>query len=175
MAAIMAVCIALVSLIPAFGQWLYPHSSTNSSPPLPQTAPSIMSSTVPPTSRSLEPRLYDFSSCIDICNGSNSINSFFQKPLNINVMWKYENIPLGAQHIITWSVEKKGTWITFSCNWTGPSSGTVESNIHDVNGLPSGSWTITIFVNDKALLQNSFFIQGHFNNWDPQGTIAACY
>ena len=122
------------------------------------------------------PRIYDFAACLLPCNGSNSLNIFPPKTTNIYLIWKYENIPSGAHVVRTWKiVEKDIIWIRYDCSWSGSSSGSVSRSLYDGNGLASGTWELTMSVNDVVLLKQQILIQGSWNNPDSNRTHFICF
>jgi hypothetical protein len=126
-----------------------------------------------------QPRIYDFATCPDPCNGSNALTIFPPKTTVIYLTWKYENIPLNASYVRDYAQEKEGgggwlSWVTYDCAWTKPPSGSYDVSLYDGTGLASGNWRITISVNGVVLLQKTIFFQGHWKNWDPQGVFRSC-
>jgi hypothetical protein len=66
-------------------------------------------------------------------------------------------------------------WIRYSCNWDGPTTGTEVLTLKEPQGLRSGTWEITIMINDEIILKDQITVNGNWNYWDPAGTINACH
>lgn len=141
---------------------------------LPEVPPATLTASPIP-----QPRIYDFATCLDPCNGLNALTTFPPKTTVIYLTWKYENIPLNALYVRDYAQEKEGgggwlSWVTYDCTWTKPPSGSYDVSLYDGTGLASGNWRITISVNGVVLLQKTIFLQGHRKNWNPQGVFQSC-
>ena len=123
------------------------------------------------------PQIYDFSACVDVCNGSNGMTTFPAGTNTINITWKYKNIAQGVHYIRQWTHAQRGEWKTYDCAWDKPSSGTIAIRFFDTRGgLAAGVWTLTMKVNDVVLLQEKLTIEGNNSYWLPQtAPINACF
>ena len=124
---------------------------------------------------SIAPRMYDFTACIEPCNGSNSLTTFPANTKTINISWSYENIPSGAHYVRKWTHETKGLWMTYDCSWDRSSTGKVSTKFYDNYGLAAGTWTITMEVNGKIVLQKKLSIKGSVDTWLPLPPISRCF
>ncbi len=149
--------------------------------PVPQTTvaaigsgtSSVLPSTAIPT-KSNEPRVSNFQACESLCNGQNNSTSFSEKIKKIYAQFNYENFPSGVKYVRTWSLNGM-EWIRYTCNWDGPTTGTEVLTLKEPQGLRSGTWEITIFVDDVVVLKEQITVNGNYNYWDPAGTINACH
>ena len=143
-----------------------PPTTTRTETPTPTLEPQATST---PT-----PRFFDFSACLGPCTGSNVRTSYPEGATIIHVRWNYANVPASAHYVRAWSVE--GTeWVRYDCRWDGPSAGTDEISLFDGSGLHSGSWELTVTINDIVVLRESVFVEGNNTNWNPPGISNSCY
>ena len=91
----------------------------------------------------------------------------------IGAQWHYENIPVGAKYVRTWSMDG-APWVTYECDWPGPSDGLFEVTLSEPMGLRSGIWTVRVTVDGEELLQERIEVQGSWDYWDPAGTFKRC-
>ncbi len=120
------------------------------------------------------PYLGNFSACIEPCNGLNSKNDFPEAITKVNVEWDYKNIPYGAKYIRKWTMDGK-EWIRYECLWSGSENGRDSVKLTEPKGLHSGTWELTITVNDEILLREQINVSGNWDYWDPAGSINSCY
>lgn len=120
------------------------------------------------------PRMFNFQSCIEECNGINSTSTFPEKITRINLKWQYKNIPPNASYVRFQTFEGM-EWIRYVCIWPHSSSGTESVYFTEPAGLRSGDWIFTVMINEETLLQQTLHIQGNWNYWDPVGTLYVCY
>jgi len=126
------------------------------------------------TSTSLLPFAYGFQTCVTSCDGQNSSKSFPGGITKIYALFNYENFSKGVKYVRTWSLNGM-EWIRYSCNWDGPSSGTEVLALREPKGLHSGTWEITIFVDNEVVLKDQITVTGDWTYWDPAGTVNACH
>ncbi|MFN2297728.1 MAG: hypothetical protein ACK2UB_02690 [Anaerolineales bacterium] len=131
----------------------------------PVTTPSI--SPLPP------PIFGDFVICLVKCNGFNSINTFPEKTSVINAQWNYQNVPAGAAYERTWSLGVD-LWVKYACVWDGPSEGIERISMIEDRGFHSGTWTMTIKIDGTVVMQETVFIEGNWDYWDPAGEFDFC-
>lgn len=149
-----------------------------------QSLPSGGGSIVAPASSStpsksgsiLLPRVYNVYICASPCqaNGSNATRVFSRGVTTIYARWDYENIPIGAHYIRSWTMNSK-EWVKYDCTWSGPVSGTDTVNLTEPGGLYSGNWEVKIVVNDQAILREQIQVLGDWTYWSPAGTFNSCY
>ena len=139
------------------------------STPMPETRTSSPSTSPAP------PKTSDFQACLNPCNGANAEETFPEKTERIHLQWQYENIPTGAHYVRYWTLEGEGVWVMYDCTWPGPPSGQEDLELFDFDGLPSGTWTMVITVNDQMLMSEQIVIEGDWENWAPAGTFTSCY
>ena len=124
-----------------------------------------------------EPGFYNFYACGNPCNGNPTLalQQFPKKTKFIYLNWTYENVPAGAHYDRVWSVDGR-EWVRYDCSWNGPSNGQ-ESDLKlwDMQGLTSGTWTLSIFIDGRNVLQESLEVLGNWNIWTPAGTFNTCY
>jgi hypothetical protein len=87
--------------------------------------------------------------------------------------WDYENVPSGADYVRTWRYEGQ-EWVTYRCSWPGPEAGTYAVVLRDPDGLASGTWEVTVMVDDLVVLQEDIFVEGNWQEWEPVGTFSTC-
>lgn len=193
LATIIGTCIAVIALIPAFGQWLYPKQAPIQYVTLPpdnnssSTSETVLATensedsnihteepNLIPTAIETTARIYDFSACQRSCNGNNSAFTFSSPIATIYIEWSYENIPHGASYVRKWSMNGR-EWIKYDCIWTGNENGRDSVKLTEPKGLHSGTWELTIIVNGEILLSEQISISGNSDYWDPAGTLNSCY
>jgi hypothetical protein len=138
------------------------------------TAQVIAPTSPPSPSNILSPSMGNFSACLEPCNGSNSTSNFPEAITKLHVEWDYENIPYGARYIRKWTMDGN-EWIRYDCAWSGNESGRDSVKLTEPKGLHSGSWELTISVNNETLLREQINISGNWDYWDPAGTLNSCY
>ncbi len=121
------------------------------------------------------PKIADFQACLNPCNGANAEETFPEKTERIHLQWKYENIPAGAHYVRYWTLEGEGVWVKYDCTWSGPPWGQEDLELFDLDGLPSGIWTLVITVNGQIFMSEQIVIEGDWENWAPAGTFTSCY
>jgi hypothetical protein len=178
--------------IPAITDRLFPSTPTPiTSPPTNTPRPTIPSPPIDfpaltaaqptkavivetPTDVPSLPQIYGFQACVSLCNGQNSSKSFSEGIKKIYAQFNYESFPSGVKYVRTWSLNSM-EWIRYSCNWDGPTSGTEVLTLKEPKGLHSGTWEITIMVNDEVILKDQITVNGNWKYWDPAGKINACH
>lgn len=120
------------------------------------------------------PRIYDFSACLQPCNGANTMSTFPQGSTKIYAQWNYENIPAGVEYIRAWAMNGQ-EWVRYSCIWPGPQTGIDTVTLTEPKGLYSGTWEMTIIVNGQVLLEEQIQVEGDWTYWDPAGSFDTCY
>jgi hypothetical protein len=134
------------------------------------STPSITAS----QSLSLSPAMSGFNACLKLCTGYNSLRTFPEKTTKIYIQWHYENIPSNAHYVRIWTQASR-EWVRYDCLWPNPSSGEENITLTEPDGLYSGEWTVTVYIDDKILLQENLTIQGNWKYWDPAGYFNSCY
>jgi hypothetical protein len=169
--------------------WLFEVRRKNSQMASDNFRPTSTISVIPSTARNLEPtriieptktsipssKITSFSSCLQPCNGNNSIRTFPSATQTIYVQWAYENIPIGAKYTRRFTQAGR-EWARYDCAWPGPTTG-IENQVKitEPNGLHSGVWEMTILINDVVVMKEQIEIQGNWTFWDPAGTFTKCY
>lgn len=120
------------------------------------------------------PYMGNFSACIEPCNESNSISNFPEAITKVYIEWDYENIPYGARYTRKWTMDGK-EWIRYECLWSGSENGRDSVKLTEPRGLHSGTWELTISVNDEILLREQINVSGNWGYWDPAGSLSSCY
>jgi hypothetical protein len=120
--------------------------------------------------------MYAFLACEDECrqDGSNATRTFPAKIRKIYLRWDYENIPVGSDYMRIWEMPDMGEWARYECAWPGPENGLFEITLTDPQGLRSGEWIVTVLVDGRVLLQESLWIEGNYEHWNPAGYFTAC-
>ena len=201
---IIGLVLAFLALLVAILNWLSPFSPVGPSPVTIQMTQTVIpfdtpfdfgsgdTIDVPPTAyippntkqapqepnviptKSPIPRINNFSACKDPCNGSNSATTFPSAIKKIYLEWDYENIPYGAHYIRKWTMNGK-EWIKYDCTWTGNEDGRESVKLTEPKGLHSGTWKLTILVDENVLLNEQINVSGNWDYWDPAGTVKSCY
>jgi serine/threonine protein kinase len=119
------------------------------------------------------PRLFNFQSCPESCNGQNNQSTFPEKTAIIYLQWQYENIPANASYI---RISSFGglEWARYECTWTNSSIGTEYRTFTEPMGIRSGTWTLTVIINGETLLSETIHVQGNWDYWDPAGYFNTC-
>jgi hypothetical protein len=122
------------------------------------------------------PRIINFLSCVVPCeaNPANNLPAFPEKTAKLWYSYRFENLPKQA-HYERIIIVSGREWAHYDCVWTGPATGVDQIILNEPEGLTSGTWEITIKVNQIILLKSSFLIQGGFEFWNPPGNIDKCY
>jgi hypothetical protein len=131
--------------------------------------------TLTPTTEG-EPSTKNFYTCTGPCiyDGSNHQTSFVERTEIIHFTFEYENFPAGASYTRWWT--RNGVeWVRYQCAWPGKESGLEQITLTEPNGLPSGTWEVTITIDGVIVLQESLVVQGAWSYWDPAGFFSACY
>jgi hypothetical protein len=142
-----------------------------------QAAAPTPTETLPPATITLSPVpipiFSDFIFCRVPCSNFNSVNSLPEKTSAIYAQWRYRNVPAGAAYERTWSLGID-LWVKYSCAWDGPSEGIERISVIEDRGFHSGTWTMTIKVDGRVVMQETVFIQGNWDYWDPAGEFDFC-
>jgi hypothetical protein len=128
----------------------------------------------PATTEAPAPMASNFQACVDPCNGSNSSYTFESGITKIYIQFDYENIQPGSQYTRTWTNNIDGEWIQYSCAWDGPSSGTETTALSIPGGVRSGTWEMTVMVDNIEVLKESIDVSGTVDYWFPQGLKNTC-
>jgi hypothetical protein len=121
------------------------------------------------------PKIYNFSSCTKPCNGTNATYTFPERTKTIYFQWYYENIPINSKYVRIWSMNGS-EWVRYECNWPGPPSGLDDKvKLSNPSGLQSGTWELTILIDEQVVLHEKIVVEGTWNDWYPQGVIPNCY
>lgn len=131
--------------------------------------------TLTPTAR-LDSIIYGFLVCVEPClaDGSNATRTFPGGITEIYAWWNYENIPVGAHYVRAWTMDGR-EWVRYDCIWPGPETGADEITLSEPGGLHSGTWEVTITVNNSVLLREQLVVEGTWDYWFPAGTFNTCY
>lgn len=133
--------------------------------------------TTPTDTPDMFPRTSNFMACQTACEGDRDRNmpSFPPDIKKLYLEWDYENFPKGAHYIREWNVNGS-LWARYDCTWNGSMNGTeTRVTLTDPAGLDSGFWTLTIIVDDKVALMQSFEVAGNRHNGDPPLYFTSCY
>lgn len=120
------------------------------------------------------PKIYNFSACLNPCTGSNATRNFPEKTKKIYALWNYENIPIGSHYVRAWNMDGR-EWVRYDCIWYGPETGVSTVELKEPDGLHSGTWEVTISVDDKVLLREQIIVEGNWDYWYPAGIIDKCF
>ena len=136
---------------------------------LPSTNPNVVQVVEPQNPTMKLVRFFDFQACLQPCNGLNGTRSFRQRITEIFLQWKYENIPPKAHFVRTWTWTVNGKeWVRYDCTWPGPETGVMNVSLYDRDyGLPSGTWDLTIWINEQIVMHEQIVIEGNFDFWSP--------
>jgi serine/threonine protein kinase len=143
-----------------------------SAPPTSDPATSAPATDIPATETPKEPSASNFSSCVSTClaDHSNNQSNFSEATTKVYFQYNYENFPSGAHVTRQWSNEDQ-EWVRYECEWDGPSSGVFDNSLREPEGLRSGMWNYKLSVENKVILQASFFVKGDHSFWAPAGLI----
>jgi hypothetical protein len=132
--------------------------------------------TTPTPGAALAPRIYGFLACAEPCrvDSSNATRTFSGGITKIYARWNYENIPIGAHYVRSWTMDGR-EWVRYDCLWPGPETGADEISLSEPGGLHSGTWEVTITVSNNVLLREQLVVAGNWNYWTPAGTFNTCY
>ena len=157
-------------------QSLKPTSTDRPTATRPSATNSLVVTDTPfvPTPKPSSPEMYNFSACLQPCNGANARRDFPGGTTRIYVEWDYRNIPYGADYQRVWTMDGK-EWIRYSCTWTGNSDGHDAVELREPYGLHSGTWEMRIYINGKMLIKEQIYLSGNHTYWDPAGTLNKCY
>ena len=189
-AVIIGTCIAAIAMISALGAWQNRSAPTAYVTPLDSGSGETIDVTptayiqVNPSATSHEPvviptsaptpRIHNFSACKDPCNGSNATITFPSAITRIYLQWDYENIPYGAHYVRKWMMNGR-EWIKYDCTWTKSENGRDSVELTEPKGLHSGTWQLSIMVDNTVLINEQINISGDWDYWDPAGTLTSCY
>jgi hypothetical protein len=109
------------------------------------------------------PQIYNFFALDKYGNVS---DTFEEGTKEIYLQWNYKNFPIGAFYVRTWTMNDE-KWVRYYCIWPGPETGKQEITLREPGGLHSGTWELSIYVNDHLLLREQIFIEGSWDYWDP--------
>jgi RNA polymerase subunit RPABC4/transcription elongation factor Spt4 len=121
-------------------------------------------------------KIYDFTACRETCleNGSNSTGTFPGGAQKIYARWAYENIPTGSHYVRKWTMDGR-EWVRYDCSWSGPETGIDDITLSEPDGLHSGTWEISITVDEVVLLREQIVVTGNWTFWEPAGVFYSCY
>jgi hypothetical protein len=123
------------------------------------------------------PRMDAFHACLEPCleSGANALSIFPEKQRKIYVHWRFENIPIGAHYVRSWTMDGK-EWVRYECAWPGSENGLEENvTLTEPDGLYSGEWVVTISINGVVLLREQIWVEGDWDFWEPAGYFDTCY
>ncbi len=146
-----------------------PTAAKQAALPTMTTAPTATPDTLPRTS--------NFMACLTACEGDRdrNIKTFPSDIQKIYLEWDYENFPKGSRYIREWNVNGS-LWARYDCTWNGSMNGTeTRVTLTDPAGLDSGLWTLSIIVDDKVAMLQSFEVSGNRHNGDPPVYFDSCY
>ncbi len=135
---------------------------------------------VPPTETPVKapatPRVYSFYACAQLCqeNGANSTRNFTGGAKIIYARYNFEKFPIGAKYTRRWTMNGN-EWVRYNCAWQGPESGIDTLKLTEPDGLRSGTWEISITLNDITIFRETITVDGNWNYWSPAGTFNSCY
>jgi hypothetical protein len=131
---------------------------------------------IPPTEIPTEeprPTTFNFKTCPQPCSSSGPAYSFPGGIQKIYVEWEYSNFTRGAGYVRSWSMDGQ-EWIRYECDWPGPESGTEQIELKEPGGLHSGTWEVSVSLDDVIVLQEEVLVEGNWDYWVPAGTIPRC-
>jgi len=138
-----------------------PISPTNTPVPEPPN-------TLSPTNT---PQIYGF---FALDRYGNVSNTFEERTREIYMQWSYENFPIGAHYVRTWTMNGE-KWVRYDCIWSDLETGRQEITLREPHGLRSGTWELSIYVNNQLLLREQIFVEGNWDYWDPvEDDINSC-
>lgn len=112
--------------------------------------------------------------CPRACKPNEDTRIFPEGIKKIYAQWRYANVPVGAHYVRSLTLEDMGDWIKYDCIWPGPATGEDQVVLSEPQRFHSGTWEMTISIDDTLLLQETFVVQGNNQEWSPIGTIASC-
>lgn len=112
------------------------------------------------------------SECMD--DGSNAVTRVPGGTKKLYLRWSYKNIPTGAHYVRYWTMNGL-EWVRYDCTWPGPKSGVDEITLTEPEGLHSGTWEVTIMVNDEVIMREQVYVDGNWSFWEPAGVFYSCY
>ncbi len=117
-----------------------------------------------------------FMACLSRCedDGSNTVGSFSGGTKKLHLRWAYGNIPIGAHYVRYWTMNGR-EWVRYDCTWPGPASGVDKITLTEPDGLHSGTWEVTIMVDDRVILREQVIVEGNWSYWSPAGVFYTCY
>jgi serine/threonine-protein kinase len=146
-------------------------SPSATSPPTATASPTVHATA---TQTPLLPRVHSFSACAQPCDGANATRSFPAGTTRIYATWTYENIPIGAAYVRSWTMNGL-EWVRYTCNWPGPESGVDAVTLVEPDQLHSGTWEVTIVVDGQVLLREQVQVEGNVTYWYYAGQFDTCY
>ncbi|MBX3013598.1 MAG: hypothetical protein KF832_18905 [Caldilineaceae bacterium] len=122
-------------------------------------------------------QIQNFATCLDPCrgDGSNRRRTFPERTTKVHLTWLFRNFPIGAHYTRAWTLVGKGEWTRYDCIWPGPDAGTENIALAAPNGLHSGTWEVTITVDETVVLREQLVVEGRWGLWDPPGLFTTCY
>jgi hypothetical protein len=148
-----------------------PETPTQETPTI--LPPTISNTPPPPPTAASNIFIFSFQSCPTRCTGQNSQSDFPEGTKIIYLQWQYQNIPLNAHYVRTTKLGDR-TWANYDCFWPNSPSGIEEETLTEPNGLASGDWILTIYVNDELLLNQTIHVEGNWTYFDPAGSFQTC-
>lgn len=121
--------------------------------------------------------IQNFATCFEPCRGdrSNLRRTFPERTTKVYLTWLFSNFPIGAHYTRSWTLVGQGEWTRYDCIWSGPTAGTENIALAAPSGLHSGTWEVTITVNETVVLREQLVIEGNWGLWDPPGLFTTCY
>ena len=66
-------------------------------------------------------------------------------------------------------------WIRYTYNWDETSSGVETIKLTEPKGLASGTWKITVLMDNVPVLTEEIVVVGDWDYWSPGRIINACH
>jgi serine/threonine protein kinase len=98
------------------------------------------------------------------------VNNFPEKTSVVYFAYMYTGMKKGTHYSRTWSLDGE-EWVRYDCVWEGPEAGQQNLKLWESNGLHSGTWIVTIQIENQSRFVETIHIDGHFDYWDPAGNL----
>ncbi|MFO7625364.1 MAG: serine/threonine-protein kinase [Anaerolineales bacterium] len=163
---------------PKFDEGKITHTQTPTTPPPSRTPLLTPTRTkLPPSPTTIaKPNTDNFLACSSQCkeDGTNAASRYPGGTTKLYLRWSYKNIPEGAHYVRKWTMNGL-EWVRYDCIWPGPSSGIDELTLSEPDGLHSGTWEVTITIDDEVIMSEQVYIDGNWSYWEPAGVFDTCY
>jgi hypothetical protein len=119
------------------------------------------------------PVFTNFRACDKPCTetGANVVAIYPEFTSEVYVSWDYSGMVKDMPYTRTWS-HHGVEWVRYHCLWRGPETGTFSIRLWDNEGLRSGTWTLSIRVDNEHDFTFNVPIEGVFDLFTPAGQPA---